>query len=174
MFFPTFSPQGDGNVIDFGWSYPEGEVFPYFFPARGRKHPVGLEGQKGFHELRFFPTFSPQGDGNLRIGMWEQLRILPPSFSLLFPRKGTETQWEHKLHLNPEALEFFPTFSPQGDGNVAADAAWQRRRHRACFSLLFPRKGTETNFNDETFPCHMVFFPTFSPQGDGNDSEECH
>ncbi|PPT10193.1 hypothetical protein CKA32_006184 [Geitlerinema sp. FC II] len=38
-----------------------------------------------------FPTFSPQGDGNLRDSSRSKWRELSSSLSLPFPRKGTET-----------------------------------------------------------------------------------
>ena len=40
-------------------------------------------------------------------------------------------------------MEFFSTFSPQGDGNGSGTSSYFNSRH-AGFFLLFPRKGTET------------------------------
>ncbi len=72
MFFPTFSPQGDGNLLlrDGVLRLEVFHVFPYFFPARGRKLSQQAEKLTG-----------------------------EECFSLLFPRKGTETPLF--LHLLP-------------------------------------------------------------------------
>jgi len=37
---PTFSPQGDGNLINLPTELSSSQVDPYLFPARGRKRSV--------------------------------------------------------------------------------------------------------------------------------------
>ena len=67
---PTFSPQGDGNSTALLEDYPVPTkvVDPYLFPARGRKPNPGNTGLRQISTL--IPTFSPQGDGNLKPGMY--------------------------------------------------------------------------------------------------------
>ncbi|KPQ40567.1 MAG: hypothetical protein HLUCCO16_01705 [Phormidium sp. OSCR] len=53
------------------------EVFPYLFPARGRKLWDLLEKQQLYGKS--FPIFSPQGDGNFGVA------LEPPPYSHVFP-----------------------------------------------------------------------------------------
>jgi len=113
----------------------------------------------------FFRTYSPQGDGN--DGTAKDIKKITRSsgFSEPIPRKGTETQSTLSFHLGvifrvfqnlfPARgrkhqllfqlprwffLQFFRTYSPQGDGNTG------------CTKIPVP----------------YLFFRTYSPQGDGN------
>ena len=60
---PTFSPQGDGNLVSVGAKSASHPVLtPTFSPqGDGNVEPVTYE-YDTFHMLT--PTFSPQGDGN--------------------------------------------------------------------------------------------------------------
>jgi len=68
----------------------DGDVFQNLFPARGRKPQKFLEGFAG-GLLRFFRTYSPQGDGNAPRGARCYLVLSRCCFSEPIPRKGTET-----------------------------------------------------------------------------------
>ncbi|KPQ40566.1 MAG: hypothetical protein HLUCCO16_01650 [Phormidium sp. OSCR] len=140
-------------------------VFPYLFPARGRKLWARIWGVPT--PLESFPIFSPQGDGN-EVQCEHYERDVVYSLSLSFPRKGTETLHQ-STHLTgnreqvfpylfpargrkqssasictSQTWKSFPIFSPQGDGNLVL----QFRDHvfnTVRLSLSFPRKGTETH-----------------------------
>jgi len=68
--------------------------------------------------MEFFRTYSPQGDGNMTYGNYLHRSTLY-RFSEPIPRKGTETEsgFHKAKKLNWD--EFFRTYSPQGDGNLA-------------------------------------------------------
>jgi len=144
------------------------KVFQNLFPARGRKH------ARNAYKLGLFDMFS---------------------FSEPIPRKGTETLKSNRPTRWFWMLEFFRTYSPQGDGNNRSLGAFVDRYHLQSFSEPIPRKGTETGvvlngwpkpigqcFSEpiprkgtETPPPHkrklnlfLLFFRTYSPQGDGN------
>ncbi|KPQ40564.1 MAG: hypothetical protein HLUCCO16_01540 [Phormidium sp. OSCR] len=138
--FPIFSPQGDGNKWrtihtadkaakgSLSLSFPRKGtetrvitlygfevtliVFPYLFPARGRKHPGQAVEPAG---VIVFPYLFPaRGRKHFLFGCVEEIILV--RLSLSFPRKGTETP----IRVNglQTISPSFPIFSPQGDGNI--------------------------------------------------------
>ncbi len=115
--FPYFFPARGRKptAISRRWELLQ-RVFPYFFPARGRKQ-FRLERFR-FHLFGFSLLFPRKGTetrptSSFRAGWGFR-------FSLLFPRKGTETKETFLFLPSPTNRSFFPTFSPQGDGNRIA------------------------------------------------------
>ncbi|KPQ40568.1 MAG: hypothetical protein HLUCCO16_01855 [Phormidium sp. OSCR] len=138
--FPIFSPQGDGNLVRPSDSMRDFyAVFPYLFPARGRK--------------------PPQADPPL---LWT-FRL-----SLSFPRKGTETHPDYEDDSWGEVEEVFPYLFPaRGRKPRQGGNPFCFKSH--CLSLSFPRKGTETSsLSLNKVVKILMSFPIFSPQGDGN------
>jgi len=141
-FFRTYSPQGDGNYSQkatLALGIPA-IVFQNLFPARGRKR------------------------CSLHLFLCSYQRFSEP-----IPRKGTETLAIQPTVANQEKEKFFRTYSPQGDGNGSELQAVINRFNSFRFSEPIPRKGTETTKGFySVFPSKVLFFRTYSPQGDGN------
>ena len=142
LLIPTFSPQGDGNPH----FLPVGRVDvhhvdPYLFPARGRK-PRKFDGVPLFEVGEpLIPTFSPQGDGNLRAFRASRIYSKNLVDPYLFPARGRKRHdgiiiVQDDINVDPylfpargrklrqpasqERIQLpalIPTFSPQGDGN---------------------------------------------------------
>jgi len=91
-------------------------------------------------------------------------------FSEPIPRKGTET-WIHcKTRLHTHSIQFFRTYSPQGDGNYSLNWFLMELEKQPVFQNLFPARGrklprSRVGFLDWS---NFKFFRTYSPQGDGN------
>jgi len=135
---PTFSPQGDGNVIRNIVFKPLVLVLiPTFSPQGDGNLSLTIRSAPAVWTL--IPTFSPQGDGNTRKSGTRRasgIHVDP----YLFPARGRKP-WLPS-HCQFLLVWLIPTFSPQGDGN------------RLCPS----QKATTAS----------ALIPTFSPQGDGN------
>ena len=112
------------------------------------------------------PTFSPQGDGNrdIRVGTIVVDGVDP----YLFPARGRKLNVSLYDEWKDTQAPLIPTFSPQGDGNIALRRfafSWR------CFvdPYLFPARGRKPPFRvftgDRGYP---KLIPTFSPPGDGN------
>jgi len=99
-FFRTYSPQGDGNSGDETW------------------YPTSLT------SLLFFRTYSPQGDGNSRGEVATNEAMTSLVFQNLFPARGRKPDLISSI-CESNALGFFRTYSPQGDGNAAMSSAPQ-------------------------------------------------
>jgi len=67
--------------------------------------------------IKFFRTYSPQGDGNFKLDILAKGMVLG-SFSEPIPRKGTETIKNTHMSSTMPKSKFFRTYSPQGDGNL--------------------------------------------------------
>ncbi|KPQ40562.1 MAG: hypothetical protein HLUCCO16_01425 [Phormidium sp. OSCR] len=113
------------------------QVFPYLFPARGRKLPFPLLDPRGFQRLSL--SFPRKGTETLEEGV--SLEFLSPEvFPYLFPARGRKRRCP-QLHflLGGEVFPYlFPArgrkHSPNRPGLTASRS----------LSLSFPRKGTET------------------------------
>ncbi len=114
----------------------------------------------------FFRTYSPQGDGNF--GESNNSRNLSQGFSEPIPRKGTETVvLVHKT--TRKLFSFFRTYSPQGDGNTST-LLLAVLLPLGVFQNLFPARGRKPQAPSEPIgDVALMFFRTYSPQGDGNN-----
>ncbi|PPT10196.1 hypothetical protein CKA32_006182 [Geitlerinema sp. FC II] len=136
MSFPTFSPQGDGNVGPFLGAC--------------------LEFEEGS-----FPTFSPQGDGN-RSGMARVRTLEPKVFSYLFPARGRKLPLPHYSSTTTESSVFPYLFPARGRKPGLSSTTIL---YPLSLSLPFPRKGTETS-NNSQFSLRSTFkvvFPYLFP-----------
>jgi len=70
---------------------------------------------------------------------------------------------------------FFRTYSPQGDGNVKKPAVILFPEFNEVFQNLFPARGRKLNRPRLCATLSSVmFFRTYSPQGDGNDTSHVY
>jgi len=91
-------------------------VFQNLFPARGRKR-VGACIVTGDNPVRFFRTYSPQGDGNVSSFMRLRASYLDTFFRTYSPQGDGNFPYPIRRGIGRGEV-FFRTYSPQGDGNL--------------------------------------------------------
>ncbi|KPQ40563.1 MAG: hypothetical protein HLUCCO16_01470 [Phormidium sp. OSCR] len=114
-------------------------VFPYLFPARGRKRYPGTQNPLS-KTYRVFPYLFPARGRKPFVFCHIFSPVCLIVFPYLFPARGRK-QLISKAGIYPGVWSF-PIFSPQGDGNPFFMSF--RTRRLSGLSLSFPRKGTET------------------------------
>ncbi|KPQ40565.1 MAG: hypothetical protein HLUCCO16_01575 [Phormidium sp. OSCR] len=130
---------------------PPAEVFPYLFPARGRKHREREPPRLGYPRCLSL-SFPRKGTETIRS------RYAPPPspswvFPYLFPARGRK---RYKTSAFPSRRWCLSLSFPRKGTETRAREDGMGSSISTCLSLSFPRKGTETEVSRDTPRCLFI------------------